>query len=183
MDFTGKRILVVGLARSGMAAIKALHKRGAILTAYDAKVAADLKNEVELLHELGVKVFTAATPPINKDLDMLIVSPGVPLDIELVQAAYREKIEVIGELELAYLLKSPRLEFLAVTGTNGKTTTTTLLEQILRADGRNAAVGGNIGIALMYPGRRNGWLVIFPLKLPVFNLPAATILGLMWRAF
>lgn len=148
MDFAGKRILVVGLARSGMAAIKALHKRGAILTAYDAKTVSALKNEIELLQELGVVIFAAAYPPISKTLDMLVVSPGVPLDIELVQTAYREGIEVISELELAYLLKSPRLEFLAVTGTNGKTTTTTLLEQILRADGRKAVAGGNIGIAL-----------------------------------
>lgn len=148
MDFTGKRILVVGLARSGMAAIKALNKRGAILTAYDAKAAADLKNEIELLHELGVEVFAGTYPPVSQAQDMLIVSPGVPLDIELVQTAYKEGIQVIGELELAFLLKSPRVEFLAVTGTNGKTTTTTLLEQILRADGRNTAVGGNIGIPL-----------------------------------
>lgn len=148
MDFTGKRIMIVGLARSGMAAIKALHKRGAILTAYDAKTAAQLENEIVLLQEMGVVVYAGSFPPVSKDLDMLVVSPGVPLDIEPVQAAYREDIEVIGELELAYLLKSPRLEILAVTGTNGKTTTTTLLGEILSADGRTAATGGNIGIAL-----------------------------------
>lgn len=148
MDFTGKKVLVVGLARSGMAAIQALHKRGAVLQAYDAKTAEELKNEKERLQSLGVEVFMAVFPPIDKDLDMLIVSPGVPLDIAPVQAAFKEGIEVIGELELAYLIKSPRLHFLAVTGTNGKTTTTTLLEQILLADGRKAAVGGNIGIPL-----------------------------------
>lgn len=148
MDFTGKQILVVGLARSGMAAIKALHKRGAILKAYDAKTTAELKNEIDLLQDLGVEVFAATTPTISQELDLLVVSPGVPLDIAPVKAAFQAGIEIIGELELAYLLKSPRLEFLAVTGTNGKTTTTTLLERILLADGRKAAVGGNIGIAL-----------------------------------
>ena len=124
MDFSGKRILIVGIARSGMAAIKALHKKGAILTAYDAKAAADLKNEIEILHELGVEVFAGNYPPVSQAQDMLVVSPGVPLDIELIQKARKEDIQVIGELELAYLLKSPRLEFLAITGTNGKTTTT-----------------------------------------------------------
>jgi len=131
-----------------MAAIKALHKKGAILTAYDAKAATDLKNEIEILHELGVEVFAGTYPPVSQAQDMLVVSPGVPLDIELIQKARKEGIQVIGELELAYLLKSPRLEFLAITGTNGKTTTTTLLAEILRADGRNTAVGGNIGIPL-----------------------------------
>lgn len=148
MDFAGKKILVVGLARSGMAAIKALHKRGALLTAYDAKEASQLEEEILQLQEMNVTVFAAVDPPVSRDLDMLIVSPGVPLTIPPVQAAFHEGVKVIGELELAYLIKSPRLEFLAVTGTNGKTTTTTLLERILTADGRRAAVGGNIGIAL-----------------------------------
>lgn len=148
MDFTGKKILVVGLARSGMAAIKTLHKRGAMLLAYDAKAASQLDEEIQQLQELNVEVFAAVDPPVSRELDMLIVSPGVPLTIAPVQAALQQGIKIIGELELAYLIKSPRLEFLAVTGTNGKTTTTTLLEKILTADGRKAAVGGNIGIAL-----------------------------------
>ncbi len=148
MVFTDKQILVIGLARSGMSAIKALHRRGAILTAYDAKSEAELSSELSLLQELGVKVFAGTYPPVSRNLDMLVVSPGVPLDIEPIKRALSEEVKVIGELELAFLLKSPQVEMLAVTGTNGKTTTTTLLEQILIEDGRNAVAGGNIGVPL-----------------------------------
>lgn len=148
MDFTNKNILVIGLARSGLAALKSLHKRGARLTAYDAKSEADLGSCITDLQDMGVPVYTGIFPPVSSDLDLLIVSPGVPLEIEPIQAAFRLGIEVISELELAYRIKSGQLEMLAVTGTNGKTTTTTLLEKILQEAGRHAAAGGNIGVAL-----------------------------------
>ncbi|CFX62833.1 UDP-N-acetylmuramoylalanine-D-glutamate ligase [Syntrophomonas zehnderi OL-4] len=146
--FKGKKILVVGLARSGMAAVKALHKRGAVLFAYDAKTEKELPAEAAWLKDLGVKIFLGTYPPLHQGIDLLVVSPGVPLDIDPVQEAYRRGIRVIGELELAFLLKSPQVEMLAVTGTNGKTTTTALLEMILKTDGRNAAAAGNIGVPL-----------------------------------
>lgn len=146
--FNGKKILVVGLARSGIAAVKALHKRGAILFAYDAKTETDLPAEAALLKELGVNVCWGTYPPLNQGLDMLVVSPGVPLDIEPIQEAFKKGIRVIGELELAYLLKPSPVEILAVTGTNGKTTTTSLLEMILSTEGRNTAAAGNIGVPL-----------------------------------
>jgi len=148
LNFKDKHILVIGLARSGMAAIHSLHKRGAILSAYDAKPVAELTDETSLLQELGVEMFLGTYPPVSPELDLLVVSPGVPLDIKPIQEANETGKKIIGELELAFLLKSPQLEILAVTGTNGKTTTTTLLAEILKADGRPAAVGGNIGIPL-----------------------------------
>ncbi len=148
MDFSDKKILVIGLARSGMAALASLHKRGACLTAYDAKSEAELADCVAVLREMGVTVYAGTFPPVSSDYDLLVVSPGVPLEIEPVQTACRLGIEVISELELAYRIKSARLEMLAVTGTNGKTTTTTLLEKILLEAGRHAAAGGNIGVAL-----------------------------------
>ncbi|HPF21667.1 MAG TPA: UDP-N-acetylmuramoyl-L-alanine--D-glutamate ligase [Syntrophomonas sp.] len=148
MDFTDKNVMVIGLARSGLAALKALHKRGARLTAYDAKAAADLGGCVAELQAMDVTLYTGEYPPVDADLDLLVASPGVPLEIEPIQSALRQQIEVISELELAYRIKSEQLEMLAVTGTNGKTTTTTLLEKILLAAGRPAAAGGNIGVAL-----------------------------------
>jgi UDP-N-acetylmuramoylalanine--D-glutamate ligase len=148
LDFSDKKILVIGLARSGMAALASLHKRGACLTAYDAKSEAELADCVAVLREMGVTVYAGTFPPVSSDYDLLVVSPGVPLEIEPVQTACRLGIEVISELELAYRIKSARLEMLAVTGTNGKTTTTTLLEKILLEAGRHAAAGGNIGVAL-----------------------------------
>lgn len=148
MNYTGKKILLVGLARSGMAAAAALHKRGAVLTAYDGKERDKIEG-VKSLEDMGVRVFAGIYPPITKqDVDLVVVSPGVPLDIVPVREAYALNIPVIGELELAYRLKSNSLEMYAVTGTNGKTTTTALLYDILTQDGRPAAAGGNIGVAL-----------------------------------
>ena len=148
MNFADKNILVIGLARSGLAALASLHKRGARLTAYDAKTEAELGSCVADLQALGITVFTGVFPPVSSEFDLLVLSPGVPLEIEPVQTALRLGIEVVSELELAYRIKSTQLEMLAVTGTNGKTTTTTLLEQILLEAGRHAASGGNIGVAL-----------------------------------
>lgn len=148
MLFKDQNIMVIGLARSGLAAIKVLAKRGARLTAYDAKSEAELENEIAPLQAMGVSVFAGTYPPISQAIDLLVVSPGVPLEIEPIQAAIKLGIKVISELELAFLLKSDQLEMLAVTGTNGKTTTTTLLEQILCEEGRHAVAGGNIGVAL-----------------------------------
>jgi UDP-N-acetylmuramoylalanine--D-glutamate ligase len=148
LDFTDKKILVLGLGRSGLAALNSLRQRGARLSAYDAKTEAELGACIADLQAQGIHVFSGKYPPLSQDLDFLVVSPGVPLEIEPVQNARRLGIEIISELELAWRLKNPQLQMLAITGTNGKTTTTTLLEQILLADGRKAAVGGNIGIAL-----------------------------------
>lgn len=148
MNFTDKKILVIGLARSGLAALTSLHKRGARLTAYDVKSEAELGDCVADLREMGITVYAGIFPPVSSDYDLLVVSPGVPLEIEPVQTARHLGIEVISELELAYRIKSAQLEILAVTGTNGKTTTTTLLEKILLEAGRYATAGGNIGVAL-----------------------------------
>ena len=149
MNYSGKRILLIGIARSGTAAAVVLHKRGAQLSAYDAKTRREIEPEVVQLEEMGVTVFAGEYPPVTKaSLDMIVVSPGVSLEIFPLQEAYRLGIPVIGELELAYRLKSERVEMYAVTGTNGKTTTTALLHNILQKDGRHAAAGGNIGVAL-----------------------------------
>ncbi len=149
MDFNGKRILVVGLARSGMAAIKALDKRGACLTACDEKNARDLLPIIEELERLGVKYYTGGYPDVNRgDFDLLVISPGVPPETTAIQQAREQEIPVIGEVELAYILKPEGLEYLAISGTNGKTTTTSLLHYILTQAGISASAGGNIGIPL-----------------------------------
>lgn len=149
MPFNGKRILVVGLARSGLAAVKTLHRRGAILSACDAKGEAELTAEIKALTALGVPVFAGANPALNRgDWDLIVVSPGVPQDAMIVKSAKSQGIPVIGEMELAYQIKSEGVEMYAITGTNGKTTTAALLHYILKQDGRPTAVGGNIGTAL-----------------------------------
>lgn len=149
MSFSGKRILVVGLARSGMAVIDALHKRDAILTAYDAKRSEQLETEIKKLQDIGVVVYAGVNFPLSGErLDLLVVSPGVPLEVAPIQEAYALGIPIIGELELAYQIKSDQVEMFAITGTNGKTTTTALLQDIMERDGRKSVAGGNIGVAL-----------------------------------
>lgn len=149
MEFAGKKILVVGIARSGIAAIKTLVKRGALVTACDRKTSTEFGDRLQDLVKLGVKIYAGTYPPVTREnYDMLIASPGVPLDIEPLAAARNANLPVISELELAYLLKSDGVEMYAISGTNGKTTTVSLLQAILANDGQMAMAGGNIGIPL-----------------------------------
>ena len=92
---------------------------------------------VDELLKQGVKIHAGGYPQIEPvRYDMLVASPGISLEIEPFRQAFMHSIPVIGEVELAYQIKSPLVSVLAVTGTNGKTTTTALLEYILQADGR-----------------------------------------------
>lgn len=149
MNFLGKRILVVGLARSGQASAKVLCKYGARVTGCDNNPAEKLIPGIREIQDMGVNIVIGSYPEVSSQtFDLVVASPGVPLEISPFQQAFQAGIPVIGELELAYRLKSSQLEMYAVTGTNGKTTTTTLLEAILKQDGREARYGGNIGIPL-----------------------------------
>ncbi|NLX02319.1 MAG: UDP-N-acetylmuramoyl-L-alanine--D-glutamate ligase, partial [Syntrophomonadaceae bacterium] len=149
MEFKGKRILVVGIARSGIAAVKSLTAREAVLFACDRKTSDELGDILLEMEALGVDVYAGSYPQVSKDrFDLLIASPGVPLDIEPFIQANNAGVPVIGELELAYLLKPDVVDLYAISGTNGKTTTVSLLQAILAADGRRALAGGNIGIPL-----------------------------------
>ncbi|SHG94485.1 UDP-N-acetylmuramoylalanine--D-glutamate ligase [Thermosyntropha lipolytica DSM 11003] len=148
-ELKGKKVLVLGMARSGLAAVEVLLKRGAKVTAADEGKSDKIGKAARILEDKGVQVLVGNYPLVKSDsFDLLVISPGIPLSIEPVQAAYKEGIPVIGELELAYNIKSPAVEIYAVTGTNGKTTTTALLEAILQKSGRNARAAGNIGIPL-----------------------------------
>lgn len=149
MEFSDQNILVVGLARSGAAVVRALAGRGARLSICDRKKTEELASLVEEMQSLGAVVYTGGYPRVNREaFDLLVASPGIPLDIAPFQQAYAQGIPVIGEIEMACLLKPAGLEICAVTGTNGKTTTTALLDHILAGDGRQSAAAGNIGIPL-----------------------------------
>ncbi len=149
MDFCGKRVLIVGLARSGLAAVSVLHKHGAIISVCDKKRAEEIEININELKKETNDVFLGAYPIVKKeDYDFLVVSPGVPLDIAPIREASIQGIPLIGEAELAYLIKADTVEFYAITGTNGKTTTTSLLQYILGNAGRNSFSAGNIGIPL-----------------------------------
>ncbi|HZJ85118.1 MAG TPA: UDP-N-acetylmuramoyl-L-alanine--D-glutamate ligase [Syntrophomonadaceae bacterium] len=149
IDFKNKKILVIGLGKSGVASAMVLAKKGAIVIACDIKRPDSMREIMEELLANKIETLVGTYPDVKKEgYDMLVLSPGVPLTIEPVRVAIRQGIPVIGEIELAYLLKKPDLQMFAITGTNGKTTTTALLQSILKKSGINAIAAGNIGTPL-----------------------------------
>ena len=148
MELKGKTVLVVGLARTGAATVQFLAKRGAKVKASDAKTSAELAPFLEPLLDLAVDFELGGhTESFFSDSDLIVMSPGVPLNLPPVAKALAKGIPVIGEVELAFrFLRRP---LIAITGTNGKTTTTTLVGEMLRGSGKKVFVGGNIGSPLI----------------------------------
>ncbi|NPV91488.1 MAG: UDP-N-acetylmuramoyl-L-alanine--D-glutamate ligase [Firmicutes bacterium] len=133
---------------SGVAAAKALSLKGRQVVACDLKTRDELGTLVEELESLGVRVVTGGYPEVNRETtDLVVTSPGVPRTIPPLKQAEDLGIPVWGEVELAYRF-SPA-PFVGITGTNGKTTTTALLGQMLQDAGRQVLVGGNIGVPLV----------------------------------
>jgi UDP-N-acetylmuramoylalanine--D-glutamate ligase len=154
MNITGKKILVVGIARSGVAAARLLASRGAEVTANDNKAEAELvkpesslASDVEELRQAGVRfVFGLHPEEIFLQADLIVLSPGVPANIAALQQARTAGIEIISEPELAGRFLRGRI--IGITGSNGKTTTTTLIGELMKAAGADVIIGGNIGTAL-----------------------------------
>jgi len=131
MDLNGKRALVVGMKKSGMASAALLASHGAIVRATDLKPLAELPEEAgPLLERLGIP-FAIQAPAVFESCDLIVLSPDVPADLAPLAAARARGVRVIGEVELA----APFLEgrSIGITGSNGKTTTTSLIGQIRRA--------------------------------------------------
>ena len=144
MDLSNKRVLVVGLGKSGVASALFLKARGARVTVSDTKSGDELRNEIPALLDHGITVETGGHGERTfRGQDLIVVSPGVPVDTPLLAQARSLGEAVIGEIELAsQFLPGP---IVAITGSNGKTTTTTLTGEILTAGGLPTLVGGNIG--------------------------------------
>jgi len=148
LELKGKKVLVVGLGKSGLAAAIFLRRRGAHVTVSDIRSAEALAKDIPALLDEGINVEAGGHGLLTfRRQDLIVVSPGVPLDTpELVQARNLGR-PIIGELELAArFLKG---QILAVTGSNGKTTTTSLLGEILEKAGLRTQVGGNIGVPVV----------------------------------
>jgi UDP-N-acetylmuramoylalanine--D-glutamate ligase len=145
-DFNGKRVTVVGMARSGVAAARALHALGAIVTVTDKKPIEQLAEQVKALGDSRIAVVAGGHPDrVFFETDLIVLSPGVP-KIPQILEAHRHGVKVISELELAWLLAdSP---FIGITGTNGKSTVTTLVGLMLQRAKQKVLVAGNIGNAL-----------------------------------
>ncbi len=161
LDLRGKRVTVVGLARSGFAACQALAERGALVTATDQNPAEKLRVDLAELARRAVRLETGGHGEASfREADLIVVSPGVDLRMPLLQRAVAAGIPVWSEVELAYRLT--RARFLGITGTKGKGTTATLTGQILRRAGEEVVVAGNIGKPLCDVAPRLGesaWVV------------------------
>ena len=144
MDLRDKRVLVIGLARTGRECARFLARHGVHVSVSDLRGAAELKPELEALASLPIRYHFAGEETIWLDgVDCVIPSPGVPMDNLLLKEAVAQKIPVLSEIELAYgFFRAP---LVAVTGTNGKSTTTTLIGEMLKADGKKTFLGGNLG--------------------------------------
>ena len=152
--------VVVGMAKSGLAAVELLVGKGAVVRAMDSKPLGELPGVAAKLDELGVP-FSIQSPEALGDAEWIVVSPGVPSDLEILEDARRRGIKVIGEVELAsWFLEG---EVIGITGSNGKTTTTALVGHILRESGIPVQVGGNIGTpptAMVHSSRPGQWTVL-----------------------
>ncbi len=156
-----KKILVVGMGKSGIAATQALLKLGAVVSVYDRKEENKIDIQlIQFLRNKNVACYFGEEPNNTGDLDMVVISPGVPLDTSFLYKAKEAGAEIIGELEIAYRVGKGK--YIAITGTNGKTTTTTLVGEIFKNSGRRTYVVGNVGVAVISKAlctTQEDWLV------------------------
>src|SRR6266550_2039086 len=162
MDVAGKKVLIVGAARSGIASARFLLQRGAVVALNDQKPLENWSPEAIALKSEGVGLIAGELPTWLLDqIEVVIVSPGVPTNSIPLRYLDRAGAEVIGEIELASRYLQGRI--VAITGSNGKTTTTTLIGELLKDAGLPVQVGGNIGnalINLVESSREDGWTVV-----------------------
>ena len=142
-NFANKKVLVLGLAKSGESAARLLDKLGAIVTVNDGKPFEE--NPAQSLLEEGIKVVTGGHPLelLDEEFELMVKNPGIRYDNPMVKKALEKEIPVITEVELAYLISDAPI--IGITGSNGKTTTTTMVAEVLTAGGQNGLLSGNIG--------------------------------------
>ena len=138
-NFANKKVLVLGLAKSGESAARLLDKLGAIVTVNDGKPFEENPAAQSLLEE-GIKVVTGGHPLelLDEDFELMVKNPGIRYDNPMVKKALEKEIPVITEVELAYLISDAPI--IGITGSNGKTTTTTMIAEVLTAGGQSATL-------------------------------------------
>lgn len=154
-DYQNKKVIVLGLGKSGVNAARLLNKLGALVTVNDAQDFDNNPDAQELLSE-GVRVITGGHPVslLDEDFSLMVKNPGIPYSNVMVQRAQELGLPIITEPELAFQVSEA--EWVGITGTNGKTTTTTLIGLMLNEGGVEAHVGGNIGIPLSQVAQEAG---------------------------
>jgi len=162
LDVTGRKVLIIGAARSGIACAKFLATRGAIVALNDQKPFEKWSSEAQALKDEGIGCITGELPGwLLDNIELVVVSPGVPSKSIPIRYAERAGAEVIGEVELASRYLKGRI--VGITGSNGKTTTTALIGELLKDAGLKVQVGGNIGtplISLVASSVAEGWTVV-----------------------
>ena len=148
MELRDKKVLVVGLARTGIECARFLLNQGAKVSLSDLRSETDLKSEINTLKGLPIDYLLGGEEPRWLEaVDLVVPSPGVPAENPLLHEACSRGIEILSEVELAY--RFSRFPIVAITGTNGKSTTTTLVGLMLKANGTQVFIGGNIGAPLI----------------------------------
>ena len=167
--FANKKVLVLGLAKSGESAARLLDKLGAIVTVNDGKPFEENPAAQSLLEE-GIKVITGGHPLelLDEDFEWMVKNPGIPYNNPMVMRALEKKIPVITEVELAYLISDASI--IGITGSNGKTTTTTMIAEVLTAGGQNGLLSGNIGFPASQVAQDAGETDTLVMELSSFQL-------------
>jgi len=167
--FANKKVLVLGLAKSGESAARLLDKLGAIVTVNDGKPFEENPAAQSLLEE-GIKVITGGHPLelLDEDFEWMVKNPGIPYNNPMVMRALEKKIPVITEVELAYLISDAPI--IGITGSNGKTTTTTMIAEVLTAGGQNGLLSGNIGFPASQVAQDAGETDTLVMELSSFQL-------------
>ena len=168
MDLKGKRVVVLGLGISGMEAAKLLHDLGAQVTVRDSATTGKVAERADALRKLGLRVELGPEMRSDTAFDLGVLSPGIDPKVPMVETLHQAGLPMFGELELAYRFCA--CPIVAITGTNGKTTTTELVEAVLAASGMRARASGNIGTAFSAAVRESDQLDVMVLEVSSFQL-------------
>ncbi|MDP3012778.1 MAG: UDP-N-acetylmuramoyl-L-alanine--D-glutamate ligase, partial [Candidatus Subteraquimicrobiales bacterium] len=148
MKLPQSKVLVIGLGKSGVAAAEKLNSLGTTVLATDSSTGAEIKKAALSLKNRGIKIHLGEHDcSLLNEIDLIVVSPGVPIRTPILKEAKKRKVSIWSEVELAYRLTDSKI--IGITGTNGKTTTTTLIGSILKQGGYEVIVAGNIGFPLV----------------------------------
>jgi UDP-N-acetylmuramoylalanine--D-glutamate ligase len=169
MELKNRKILVVGLGKTGKDTVNFLLEKGGQVRVSDSSPIEKIRGEVELLEQRGVEVEAGMhTAETFLWAETIVLSPGVPFNVPQVQMAMAEGIEVISEVELAWrFIETP---IIAITGSNGKTTTSTLIARILERNGKRVFLGANIGTPLIQIAECSDKFDVLVLELSSFQL-------------
>lgn len=181
IDISNKTIIVFGLGITGVSSVKALRNLGAKVVVYDSKKDVKYRETIAQLSEFSISEINAIEDIIWDEIDLVLKSPGIRLDQELIVKALENNVEVLSDIELAYRIW-PSINLIAITGTNGKTTTTFLVNHLIGTAGHKSKVVGNIGVGILDEVINNGLDTIYVLEVSSFQLASSPTLRAKYAA-